>query len=119
MKSNSGISGESKGDDEMSKYQIDLVGLTDDQLRNLNRNASKKGAEELSIAVCRELHRRGALRRTEYGSLRWNEATVAKVLEPFAMISGSVLNSRRTPYTSGGGLRRRPKADPDRMMVDS
>lgn len=50
--------------------------------------------------------------------LPWNETRVAEILRPFADVAGSVVNSRRTAYTNGGGLRYRRKWDPERMCVD-
>ena len=103
----------------MTKHHINLVNLTNDQLRTFHKNATRMGEHELATKIIRELYRRGALRRKETVSLRWNEATVAELLRPFAEVAGSVTHSRRTPFTTGGGLRRRRNSDPEKMLVDS
>lgn len=103
----------------MTNRSINIEKLSNEQLRSYLGNAQRLGAEDLAIEIAGELHKRGAFPRKLHHCLTWNEARMAEALRPFAEMARSVANSRRTAYTNGGGLRRRPKNDPERMCVDS
>jgi hypothetical protein len=103
----------------MMPKTIDLATLTDAQLHIFYENALERGAIDLAVSIARELFRLGKLKRAELAKLRWNERAVAEILQPFADVARTVVRNSRTTYTNGGGLRRKPKADPERMMVDS
>src|SRR5690349_7581702 len=97
---------------------IDLKDLTTDELHTIHRNALRLKGADGAISIAQELYRRGKLRRSQKNALHWSEARLELALEPFVEVAKSVLANRRTTYTNGGGLRRRRKSDPDRMMVD-
>jgi hypothetical protein len=103
----------------MTTKDIEIGRLADDQLRTFYRNALRRGALELAATIARELYRRGKIKPAELRTLRWNESAIAELLQPFVEVAGTILRNRRTTYTAGGGLRRKPKSDPARMMVDS
>ena len=103
----------------MTKHHIDLTKLSNEQLRSYLHNAQRLGDQDLAIEIIREMHKRGVFPRKCHKLLPWNEERMAETLKSFADVAGTVVNSRRTVYTNGGGLRRRPKWDPDRMWVDS
>ena len=102
----------------MKKPEIDLEILSIDELYNYLYNARRLGERELAVRIARELYRRGRLTHKYQSWLPWSEPRMAEVLRPFADVARAVKGSGRTSYTNGGGLRRRPKADPERMMID-
>lgn len=103
----------------MKKREIDLCNLSIDELYNYLYNARRLEEREVAVRIARELYRRGRLPSKYRSWLPWSEPRMAEVLRPFVDVARAIKKSRRTTYTNGGGLRRRPKADPERMMVDS
>ena len=97
----------------------DYATLTDDQLRNLRVNASKRERQDIVLDVNSELFRRGKLKSND-ATLSWNQERVRLLLSRFVVCSEGVQSNRRTTYTEAGGLKiGRSKDDPDRKWVDS
>ena len=89
-------------------------------LRNLIDNARRLGRDDVASAALQELTLRGGGRRSDYDLLQWNQATIQKVLEPFAEIARKVQGNKRTSYTEAGGFKiGRTRDDPQWMWVDS
>ena len=99
---------------------IDLQKLTVDELRNLKRNASARGREDLAMEVAIELANRGVAKSDETALIHWNQERVRIAMAPFAEIARGVIDNSRTPYTEAGGRKiGTNKSDPNWMWVDT
>jgi hypothetical protein len=97
---------------------IDLVTLSDRQLKAYSNNCKRLGETEKRCAAVSEMFNRGIANDGDFEVFNWNQESVRSAMKRFKQEALAVKDNQRTAYTEAGGLKiGRAKGDPDKKWI--